>query len=493
MENNKAVIYARFSNGPRQTEQSIEGQVADCTAYAERNGLVVIDVYADKHVSGTSTEGRTEFLRMVDDAKKGKFSAVIVWKIDRFGRDRRDIAIYKHQLKSAGVTLHYAAESIPDGPEGILLESLMEGLAEYYSADLRQKVERGMRESIKKGQYPGKLPFGYTKNDKKIPIVDKPSAEIVKEIFTLHCADKSTTEISRILANKGIKQSEGGIYRILNNRAYTGKLSILGMEIEVEPIISAEIFEESLTHFKTTGSRKSNTSVNYLLSGKCRCGKCDSNVIGLSAHGKSGKIFAYYQCNKKCYKAINATKLEDKVLHEIMENVLNDEMIGRIVDRIMELQEQEANDNATLTSLTAKLADIRNKKANLIKAIENGLYSPEMNARMEELSAEEESISLLITKESATKPIIPREYIESWLISFKSGNILDEEFCKKLIRTFVAEVIVYSDYAVVICNATGTNGDRCSSSIPLVNLTNRYSNTSQMKVCLPYILLWIDL
>ena len=157
---NRAVIYARFSNGPRQTEQSIEGQVADCTSFANANNLSVVGIYADKHISGTSVEGRTEFLRMVSDAKKGMFDAVIVWKVDRFGRDRRDIAVYKHALNTAGVSLQYAAEAVPEGPEGILLESLLEGMAEYYSADLKQKVSRGIRESAKKGQWPsGRLPW----------------------------------------------------------------------------------------------------------------------------------------------------------------------------------------------------------------------------------------------------------------------------------------------------------------------------------------------
>ena len=144
-----AAIYARYSAGPRQTDQSIEGQIADCQRYADAHELVVSKIYADKHISGKSTEGRDQFLQMIADAKKGLFEAVIVWKVDRFGRDKADIAIYKRELKKAGVQLHYAAESVPEGPEGIILESLLEGLAEYYSADLRQKVERGMKEDRK--------------------------------------------------------------------------------------------------------------------------------------------------------------------------------------------------------------------------------------------------------------------------------------------------------------------------------------------------------
>ena len=82
------VIYARYSAGPKQTDQSIEGQVAECQEYAKRNNIDVIEIYADRHVSGKGTEGRFEFQRMLQDAAAKKFEAVIVWKIDRFGRNR---------------------------------------------------------------------------------------------------------------------------------------------------------------------------------------------------------------------------------------------------------------------------------------------------------------------------------------------------------------------------------------------------------------------
>ena len=155
----RGVIYARYSPGPRQTDQSIEGQVADCKYYAEENGIDIIEVYADRKVSGKSVVGRDEFQRMLRDAERGLFDCVLVWKIDRFGRDRQDIALGKLTLKRAGVKLLYAKESVPEGPEGIILESVLEGLAEYYSADLRQKVIRGMKETAKKGQYCGQ-PLG---------------------------------------------------------------------------------------------------------------------------------------------------------------------------------------------------------------------------------------------------------------------------------------------------------------------------------------------
>ncbi len=92
-------IYARYSAGPNQTDQSIEGQVADCQAYAERNGIQIVEIYADRHISGKSIVGRNEFQRMLHDAEQHRFECVIVWKIDRFGRDRQDIALSKMKLK----------------------------------------------------------------------------------------------------------------------------------------------------------------------------------------------------------------------------------------------------------------------------------------------------------------------------------------------------------------------------------------------------------
>ena len=166
----RGVIYARYSEGPRQTDQSIEGQVADCRAIAERHDIDILEIYADRHISGRSVDRRFEFQRMIRDAQDHKFDVVIVWKIDRFGRDRQDIAINKAVLKRSGVRLMYAQESVPDGPEGIILESVLEGIAEYYSADLRQKVIRGRRETLKKGLYCGQtLPIGFRVDEPPAP------------------------------------------------------------------------------------------------------------------------------------------------------------------------------------------------------------------------------------------------------------------------------------------------------------------------------------
>ena len=486
--NNNSVIYARYSAGPRQTDQSIEGQIADCRRYAEQNGLMISKVYADKHVSGRSTDGRDEFLQMIADAKKGLFSDLIVWKIDRFGRDKTDIAIYKRELKKAGVTIHYAAENVPDGPEGIILESLLEGLAEYYSADLRQKVERGMRESLKKGQYPGKLPYGYKKDEQKHVVVDRDQAETVRLIYKLHAEGNTIAEICRILSKKGLKMSNGTIYRILTNEHYLGKFEMMGIEIDVEPIVSTELFAKSNEMFKEH-KNKGKANVNYILSGKCKCAVCGGTITGTHGTGRHGGKFYYYQCKNHCFKPLQKEKYEQKIIAAVKENMLTDDLIENIIDRIMDIQKDDLP-NADIKRLQAQIKDIQKRRNNLLSAIENGLYSPEMNDRINDLNAQEELLTDELSRLQIKKPIIPREYLKWWLTSFRSGDLTDEQYCRKILNTFVCGVAVSPDYSTIFLNVT--NEKEGSNDFLKVNLKEIQPNPTIPVVKLPYLLIFTE-
>ena len=131
MEN--AVIYARFSSHA-QNEQSIEGQLAECRAFAERNNLRIVREYIDRALTGT-TDKRPDFLQMIEDSKRKGFQFVIVYQLDRFARNRYDSATYKAKLKKNGVRVLSAKENITDDASGILIEGVLESMAEYYSAE----------------------------------------------------------------------------------------------------------------------------------------------------------------------------------------------------------------------------------------------------------------------------------------------------------------------------------------------------------------------
>ena len=131
-----AVIYARYSSHS-QTEQSIEGQLRVCHEYAQREGFTIVGEYIDRAISG-KTDDRPDFQRMISDSRKRAFQYVIVYKLDRFARNRYDSAVYKHKLKQNGVKVVSAMENIGDNPESIILEAVLEASAEYYRG-----IERG--------------------------------------------------------------------------------------------------------------------------------------------------------------------------------------------------------------------------------------------------------------------------------------------------------------------------------------------------------------
>ena len=124
-----AVIYARYSSN-NQTEQSIEGQVHVCQDFAQKNDIIIVDSYIDRAISGT-TDNRDSFQQMLKDSNNKKWDYVLVYKLDRFARNKFESAIHRKHLKDNGVKLLSVMENIPETPEGILLESLLEGMNLY--------------------------------------------------------------------------------------------------------------------------------------------------------------------------------------------------------------------------------------------------------------------------------------------------------------------------------------------------------------------------
>lgn len=188
-----AVIYARYSSDS-QSEQSIEGQLRVCNEYANNNDILILNTYIDRAMTG-SNDNRPDFQRMIKDSSKKEWDFVIVYKLDRFSRNKYETTIYKKTLKDNGIKVLSAMENIPDSPEGIILESLLEGMNQYYSAELAQKVSRGMRETRLKGYFQGgPLPYGYKLNGRKV-VIDETTAEIVRLIYEQYSLGKTVKEI----------------------------------------------------------------------------------------------------------------------------------------------------------------------------------------------------------------------------------------------------------------------------------------------------------
>lgn len=501
----RGVIYARYSEGPRQTDQSIEGQVDDCKAYAAANNIAIVKVYADRHVSGKSVSGRDEFLQMIEDAQDGKFDVVIVWKVDRFGRSREDIALNKIKLRKAGVKLLYAKENIPDSPEGILLESLMEGLAEYYSADLKQKVTRGHCESAKKGKFTvGLLPRGYKKDAEQHIIIDEAIAPTIREAFHLYVEGAQLNEIREYLFAHGIKgshntlPSKSVVYRLVRNEHYLGHFDFHGIPIPAPAIIDEETFRaaEKRSAEAQIGGGSAKAKVDYLLSCKCVCGYCGELVSGVCGRSHTGTMYHYYGClHCKKLKAIPQKALEDAVIGRTVSDVLTDEMIGRIADRIMELQSKQ-KDTARIAELKREIAGAKKQMDNIVEAIAvsgNTLLTQKLDDLTRQRELYEEELSRL----EIEKPLVPRELIVSWLDSFRAGDVSDPTVRKRIVKNFVGAIILTNEEIDIIYNVSDTKKARDpkevagSYRVSRVDPPERYSNQSVVEFIDSFIILRI--
>ena len=408
----KTVIYARYSHGPNQTEQSIEGQMRVCKEYAEKKDLIIVGEYIDRSISGTTDE-REQFQKMLRDSDKKLFEAVLVYKMDRFSRNRYDSAIYKARLKKNGVKIFYAMEAIPDGPEGIILESLLEGMAEYYSEELSQKIRRGYRETALKCKATGgPAPLGYKVTPDKHYAINDDTAPIVQKIFTMYDEGTPIVDICRELNDMNIKTAIGGEFNknslraMLKNEKYIGVYNAVGVRVEggIPAIIEAEVFGR--VQIRIQANRRApaafRAKVDYMLSGKLFCGKCKSLMMGVHGTSKTGVKHYYYMCGNKqrtktCDKKdVKKEWLENLVVSETVKYILQPEKIDIIAKRCVEIHKKESSQNTELALLKNQLADTNKALNNVMAAIEQGVITKTTKTRMAELEQAQEKIEFEI-------------------------------------------------------------------------------------------------
>ena len=459
-----AVIYARYSTDS-QREESIEGQIRECTAYAEKNDLTVVKHYIDRAISA-KTDNRPQFQQMIKDSERGIFDVIIVWKLDRFARNRYDSARYKTQLKRNGVKLVSATEVISAGPEGIILESVLEGYAEYYSADLSEKVVRGMTENALKGIYNGgTIPFGYMIDETRHYQPDPLLAPYVEQTFQKYADGATMTDLRDWLKAHNIKNSMGGemsyntIQRMLSNRRYIGELRLRDV---VQPnaipaLVSEELFnkvQEKLAKNKKAPARHK-AEESYLLTTKLYCGKCGALMFGESGVSHTGKMYTYYKCaaakkKKTCdKKAVRKQWLEDLVVNETMKLVEDDASVNAIIAKVMELQNQESTD---LPIYEKQLKETEVGITNMLNAIQMGILTSSTKERLEALEEQRKELQARIAEERLAKPKMKEEFVRFWLLRFRKLDMTQPEQRQALVDTFINAIYLYDDKVLITFN-----------------------------------------
>lgn len=460
-----AAVYARYSS-EKQSEQSIEGQLTECHKFAEQNGLHIVETYIDRAMTGTN-DNRTAFQQMLADSGKSvAWDIVLVYALDRFGRNSIEVAVNKQKLKKNNKVLISATQRTSeniDGSknlDGILLENVYIGLAEYYSAELSQKVRRGMHESRIKGLWGGGiLPYGYYAENKRLYIKEDEAA-VIRFMYQQYAQGKIIKEIIQELSDKGIYFKgkpfiEGTVAKMLKYEKYTGRAHYEGKVFDnIYPqIIPIPLFEtvQARLALNKIGSRSS--KVDYLLKSKIQCGLCGRPICGESGTTKKGVTFYYYKCiGRKKYHSCDKgsypkTELENLILDTTINLLVNSETTDFIATEIMKILEKRMTDKTLLNVLLAERAALQKSLNNLLNAIEQGLITSTTKNRMEELESKIAELNEKIAiEECKEKNKITKEQI----IKYFEKTIKLQPI--QIITTLIQKIIAYDDRLEIYYN-----------------------------------------
>lgn len=453
-------LYLRFSS-ERQREQSIEGQLRDCRAYCKFNRYRIVAIYVDRALTARKdVEKRIHFQQMISDSDKKPWEYVVVWKLDRFARNRTDSALFKFRLRKNGVRVMSATESISEKPEGIILEAVLEGMAEFYSADLSQKITRGMRESaLKCHSIGGHVPLGYKIEDHRL-VIDPSTAHIVQEAFQLYANGETVAEICRIFNAKGYRTAKGVEFNrnsfksMFRNERYIGTYRYKDIKIEggVPAIIDKELFDTVRRRLSVNAEApaRGKAKVDYLLAGKLFCGHCGGSMNGESGTSKTGAIHNYYTCyTRKRQRSCDKKPLRKEWIEQVVAQdaiaLMTDEVIEELADMAMAQTDQDLKENTRIPELTERKKEIEQAITNITKAIEKGIASDTLMERLVELEKDKKDLLRQLAEEEKYVVRIDRDQIVFWLGKFKNGNIEDESFKRIIIDLIVNSVTVWDE------------------------------------------------
>ena len=484
-----AVAYARYSSAG-QRDVSIDQQLADIRAFAKREGYTIVHEYADHARSGfKNTSSRTAFQSMIAAASEGSYDTIIAWKVDRFGRNREDSAIYKGKLRRFGVRVIYAMEPIPEGSAGVLLEGMLEATAEWYSRQLSENVTRGMTDNANKCLYNGTRVYGYSVNSFHRYAINPEEAAVVRDIFSLYRSGHSSAMIARKLNSRGLLTPRGclwssqGILRIISNERYTGVYIWGDVRTPggIPAIISEAEFQEAQRMKKKTARHVEQGITDYFLTGKVFCGLCGAAMVGDSGTSKTGKRHYYYSCiNRKHRKAcdkksVSKSSLEETVISFVLDHVLSDDQINKTADAVMSLQAEELK-SSPLSAMESEYREIIRKIDNINNAIAAGIWNTSTSAKLKSLEDSAETLRASIeTLKYSQAQLQDRDRVLFFLHQFAKRDRSDPLLRQHIIDTFINSVYVYDDHLTVVIN----NGDG-NQRVPLSDLPPEGSDVTQM-------------
>ncbi len=479
-----AALYARVSSDRQDVDNSVAAQLRALRAYASKNGYMVFREYVDEAESGRVAD-RPEFRKMLDEAAKPKapFKEILFWKFSRFTRKREHAVAFKSMLRRKGIRVVSITEQAEDTATGRLLEGIIESVDEFYSENLAQEVTRGMREAASRGFWMSSgAPFGYSRvmiqdGSKKRPRLepDPDSSQIVRRIFDMSEAGKSTLDIARTLNDEGIASPRGNpwgkttLHAILINETYTGTL-IWGMNakdgadpVRVDDAFPAIVSKAQFNRVAKLMRSRAPKVVNprrvaspFLLSGLVKCKSCRRALTG--QYAKSGK-FPYYVCQTLMKQGsgscdtprLNARRFEKLVVDKIRSNVLTEGNVRDLVKTVDEKMDKvAAGQHKRLEEIDTELEDVKRHLSRIwhfigetdnIDMADAGNHIRELRDRQELLEDEASAARAILTqRRSVLDDVDTVEAYAKEMRDFLKHSELTER--KAFIQSFVKEIVV---------------------------------------------------
>ncbi len=406
--------YARVSTDSDEQENSLQNQKSFFEEMIQKNtAWEFVDGYVDEGITGTSVKHRKAFLRMIEDAKKGKFQLVLTKEVSRFARDTVDSLQYTRLLLDHGVGVFFLNDNINTlDSDGELRLTIMASIAQDESRKISERIRFGYRKSISEGKIIGNAPLGYRKNNKGLEIIEE-EAVIVRKIFELYNSGLGFRLVSDKLADMGYFASSGNKYStsvissIIRNPKYKGCLAggrfrrtsyrdhrqqrlpesewILTENHDlIPPIVDEDTWNKANDVYK----RKREYALihtpigkagQYLYSGKLICME-----HGLSFHRvvmKSGK--EKWQCEAYRHRGVYGCSMPhlytselNAVMRQVFEGVVRDRdlIIQNIVQQIKELYET-SDFSEEIRVMEKQRSEIEQKRQKLIDLLMQDVLS----------------------------------------------------------------------------------------------------------------------
>lgn len=483
--------YIRVSTERQVEGYSIEGQITQIEQYCHFNGYELVDIYADRGISGKSMN-RPELQRMLNDAKNGKLDCVMVYKTNRLARNTSDLLTIVEELHRQNVEFFSLSERMEvKNSTGKLMLQILASFSEFERNTILENIYTGQRQRALEGYYQGNLPLGYNNipDNKKELMINQHEANIVKYIFESYAKGHGYRKIANALNHKGYVTKKGNPFSIsavtyiLSNPFYIGKIQFAkykdwndkrrkGLndkpviaEGKHTPIISQDLWDKAQARKKQVSKKPQvHGKGTNLLTGIIACPQCSASMsasitVNTLKDGTKKRI-RYYSCSnfrnkgsKVCSaNSVRADVIEKYVMDQILEIVKSDKVLKQVVERVnQENQVDVAALNHDIAYKQQQFDEINAKLKNLIQTIEDNpdltsALKPTIHQYETQLNDITNQINQLKQQQNQEKPSYDTKQISIILRRiFQNIESMDKSQLKALYLTVIDRIEIRKD------------------------------------------------